>query len=167
MTIIGYGEPTWMRALFTPAEMKLVTEELRAMRAAAVAEAQATHEEHPANDHDHNRAVDAAHDRLREIDDAARYLEDESEPDSAGGIDLITTTSVMTDLVRGVADRALIRLETLRQQYMTDRPAYRPDEARQLHEAAQLATQATSTLVACREIDCGPDDPPYLGMWSR
>jgi hypothetical protein len=167
MTIIGYGEPTWMRALFTPAELKLVTEELRALRAAAVAQAQTTHEQHPGDDRDDNRAVDTAHDRLREIDDAARYIEDKAKPDSAGRIDLITTTSVMTDLVRGVADRALTRLEALRQQYMTGRPAYHPDQARNLHEAAQLASQAASTLVACREIDCGPDDPPYLGMWSH
>lgn len=145
MTIIGRGEPTWMRALFTAGEMKLVTEELRAPRAAAVAQAQATHEQHPGNDRGDNRAVDTAHDRLREIDDAARYIEDNATPDSTGRIDLITTTSGMTDLIRGVADRALIRLEALRQLYIT---------------------QATSTLVACREIDGGPDDPPYLGMWS-
>jgi hypothetical protein len=42
-----YGEPTWVRALFTSGEMKLVTEELRALRAAAVAQANTTLEQHP------------------------------------------------------------------------------------------------------------------------
>jgi hypothetical protein len=92
MTIIGYGEPTWMR-VFTPDELKLVTEELRAMRATAVSEANTASDEHPGNDREDTLPVDAAHDRLREIDDAMRYIKDKAEPDSTGRIDLITTTS--------------------------------------------------------------------------
>jgi hypothetical protein len=147
-----------MRIRLNAAERALVVEVLRDQRGQATRRAAEVYGS-PRGD---SRAVDEAHDRLREVEAAMAWMEDHGQPDGDGRTWLVGGASLLEDTVRGVAEGAMTALVAALERY-ADRHGPWPGDGPGLLAAVDLARDALTTLVRFREVDDPPWDAPYIG----
>jgi hypothetical protein len=154
--VVGLGEPCWIRIGFTAREMPLIGDQLRAERAEATRIAAGIHEVAGADAH----SVDAAHDRLREIEAVMQFIEEQAERDADGRTWLTASAPVFERTVIAVAQHVIDVLIAKHEHFTTHNG---PREGQQLLAAADALRDALATLVALVEIQHGPLDAPYSG----